>query len=249
MRAGFLESPEAHQVASDPNVAAILVTRFPTALHALRTAPNWREIQADLPPLDQLGQRASGTVVVDNRSSFVRRHPTPTGAVFVKVYEYMTWRDRLRSLGRRTAPWTQPRPVREFDALQWLRRQGFHAPSPLFAGASRQWGFLARAILITDAWPGKAADIVLPNLETAERNALADAIRTLLRALHARGFRDRNFDLRNVLVHRADDGWRVAKIDSPRHRLVRPGVRHDRLARADWQRLEAQLANWSKAPT
>jgi hypothetical protein len=89
---------------------------------------------------------------------------------------------------------------------------------------------------------------VLPTLEATERRALANAIRRLLRELHNLGFRDRNFDLRNLLVQRTPTGWHIAKIDSPRHRLVRPGTTGDRLAAADWRRLEPQLAACAPAP-
>lgn len=248
MCAVILECPGAHQVTTDPNVAAILVTSFPTALHALRTAPAWPGQSAELPPLAELVRRDVGEVAADNRTSFVRRHRSTAGDVFVKVYEYNTWVSRLRSFARRTGPWATPRPVREFDALTWLRAHGFHAPAPLFAGARRCLGFVAQAVLVTAAWPGLPADTVLPTLEAAERNALGRAIRGLLRELHALGFRDRNFDLRNLLVQRADDGWRIAKIDSPRHRFVRPGAAADRLAAADWKRLETQLAACGAAP-
>lgn len=248
MRAEILECPGAHQVTADPNVATILVTRFPTALHALRMAPDWPVRAADLPSLDDLLRRDLGQAAADNRSSFVRRHPSPRGDVYVKVYQYNTWRERLRGAARRTAPWATPRPVREFDALAWLRQHGFDAPTPLFAAASRTFGFVAQAILVTAAWPGQRADTVLPTLGAAERNALAHAIRRLVRELHALGFRDRNFDLRNVLVQRTDGGWRIAKIDSPRHQLVRAGTAGDRLATADWRRLEPQLAACGASP-
>jgi len=242
VRAGFLERPGAHQVTTDPNVAAILVTRFPTVLHLLRTGAAWPARRAELPSLDELARRDNGVAVVDGRTSFVRRHATPSGDVFVKVYEYVTWASRLRGCARRTAPWATPRPVREFDALQWLRQHGFHAPAPLLAAARRRLGFVAHAVLVTAAWPGQPASAVLPTLPVVERNALANAIRQLLSELHELGFRDRNFDLRNLLVQRTPTGWHIAKIDSPRHRFVRPGTTGDRLAAADWRRLEPQLA-------
>jgi hypothetical protein len=248
VRAGFLESPGAHQLKADPNVAAILVTRFPTVLHLLRTSAALPARRAELPPLDELACRDRGAAVVDGRTSFVRRHATTSGDIYVKVYEYNTWGSRLRGFARRTAPWATPRPVREFDALQWLHQHGFHAPTPLLAAARRCLGFVAQAVLVTAAWPGQPASEVLPTLPAVERNALADAIRQLLRELHALGFRDRNFDLRNLLVQRTPTGWNIAKIDSPRHRFVRPGTTGDRLAAADWRRLEPQLASCERAP-
>jgi hypothetical protein len=41
----------------------------------------------------------------------------------------------------------------------------------------------------------------------------------------------------------------IAKIDSPRHRLVPPGATNDRLARADWMRLLPQLEAFGIAAT
>ena len=70
------------------------------------------------------------------------------------------------------------------------------------------------------------------------RVATARAVGLFVRALHRAGFRDRNLDLRNLIV----DGDRVTKIDSPRHRLVEPGDHDDALRRADWDRLLPQLA-------
>lgn len=203
---------------------------------------------AELPPLHLLVRRDAGEVAADNRTSFVRRHPSGRGDVYVKVYEYNTWASRLRGGARRTAPWATPRPVREFDALVWLRQHGFEAPTPLFAGARRTLGFVAQAVLVTTAWPGRPADTALKALPTAERKSLGNAIRRLLRELHALGYRDRNFDLRNLLVQRTEGGWRIAKIDSPRHCFVRAGTVGDRLAAADWRRLEPQLVACGAAP-
>lgn len=72
--------------------------------------------------------------------------------------------------------------------------------------------------------------------------AVAAAIGELVGRLHHLGFRDRNLDLRNLLVQRTAEGWQIAKIDSPRWRLVRPGARIDAATRADWLRLGPQLA-------
>ena len=59
--------------------------------------------------------------------------------------------------------------------------------------------------------------------------------------MHDLGFRDRNLDLRNLLLADDRSSLAIAKIDSPRHRLVRIGEPNDRLARADWTRLLPQL--------
>lgn len=217
-------------------------TSFPNSLHTARAAVSWPERAAALPGEDQLWSRGVGEVVTDHRTSWVRRVPTPAGPLFVKTYEYATWRSRLRDFGKRTGPFGAPRTVREFDALTWLRAQGFAAPTALAALVWRRWGFVVRTTLVTEAFPGTAASELLPTLSAVERIEVAGALARFVQQLHARGFRDRNLDLRNLLVRRADDGWLVAKIDSPRFVVRRPGAATDAMARADWRRLLPQLA-------
>jgi hypothetical protein len=130
----------------------------------------------------------------------------------------------------------------EAAALAWLQARGF--PGPRVAGLVewRRFGLLARALLVTEAWPGVALDTLLPTLSPDSRQHLAHALGRFVGALHRLGFRDRNLDLRNLLAAAtADGGFLIAKIDSGRHRLVRPGPPRDRLARADWARLLPQL--------
>ena len=217
-------------------------TRIPKLPQRLREAAEWRTFVADLPPPAELDSRTVGEVVTDRRTSWVRRLRTASGTIFLKTYEYGTWASRLRDFGHRTGPWSTPRPAREFDALVWLRAHGFAAPRPLAAWAFRRWGFVVRTTLVTEAHPGQAASELLPQLEQRARIAAAQAIGTFVRQLHALGFRDRNLDLRNLLLTFTNDRWVVAKIDSPRFRLRHPGTTDDDLARADWQRLDPQLA-------
>ena len=185
--------------------------------------------------------------MTDHRSSWVREVSCDRGLVFVKTYDYPSWADRVRDFGKRTAPWARPRPVREFDALAWLRSSGLHAPEPLAACTWRRLGFVARTALVTAAFDGVPADRVLPALGGSERRELARAIGRLVGRLHELGFRDRNLDLRNLLVRRDGAAFVVAKIDSPRYCLRRAGPAVDRLARADWDRLLPQLAPFGVA--
>ena len=99
-------------------------------------------------------------------------------------------------------------------------------------------GFVRRATILTSAVTGRTAEDLLRNADERSRVATARVIGHFVRALHRAGFRDRNLDLRNLIV----DGDRVTKIDSPRHRLVEPGDHNDALRRADWDRLLPQLA-------
>lgn len=224
-------------------------TRIPNSPTAERTAPEWSRWAPQTLSLAPPAGRGSGEIVTERRSSWVRRADTPAGALYVKTYDYPSWRARLRDFGKRTAPWGRPRAVAEFDALAWLRAHGEAAPEPLAALVWRRLGFVTRATLVTAAFPGIAADALLPTLPTVERTAAAAAIGAFVHRVHALGFRDRNLDLRNLLLARADHGatWTVAKIDSPRFVLRRPGPPRDALAAADWRRLLPQLDAWQLA--
>ncbi len=210
----------------------------PTFADALR--------EAALDSLEELSSRDLGVVITDHRSSWVRSTTVGTRNVYIKTYDYPTPADRYRGIGRTTfaAP---SRAAREWAALAWFDAMGFVAPQPLLLGEARRFGFLRRAVLITEAW-GTSAQEILPDLTGTEAAELAEAIRRAVRAWHAAGLRDGNLDLRNVLVRR-DEGaspprWDVAKIDSPKWRHVRAGREDDARAHADWQRLEAELGRY-----
>lgn len=190
--------------------------------------------------LEELSSPRHGQQVVTHRSSWVRRLRSGPGDLFVKTYDYPKARDVLRGIGRTTvlAP---SRARREARALAWLRRHGFEAPEPLGCYEARRLGVLRRAVLVTRAWPGEPLDRLLPTLAEAERDAVLVALEEFVTRLHEAGFRDRNLDLRNVLAARRGARWVLAKIDSPRFRLRRPGRTRDRLARADWERLARSL--------
>jgi hypothetical protein len=155
-----------------------------------------------------LSDRDTGEIVVDHRSSWVRRVSANASELFIN---------------------------------------GFAAPEPLACFESRRLGFLRRATLITTAFDGEAADQILPTSDASTQRDLAAAIGAFVVALHERGFRDRNLDLRNLLVQHRGGQITIAKIDSPRFRLVQPGRREDALAIADWNRLLPQLAQFGVA--
>lgn len=206
-----------------------------------RCAADWPSWQAQLPLPAELARRDVGGVVTDHRTSWVRKLGESPREVFVKVYEYESWIHIARTLGRRTAPWQASRPTREFDALTWLGEHGLPAAEPLAVFEWRRLGFVQKAMLVTRAYPGEPADQVLGGLDPLARCEAAAAIGRFVARLHALGFRDGNLDLRNLLLRRSEAGWTATKIDSPRHRLVRPGRATDRAARADWSRLLPQL--------
>lgn len=185
--------------------------------------------------------RDYGRPVTDGRSSWVRRLSFVETDCYAKVYDYPTWRDRLRGFGRNTA--LRPsRARREADALGWLRARGFAAPRAIAVAELRRGPLLRRALLVTEAWPGADLERLWPSLAAAERARVCSALARYVDALHEAGFRDRNLDPRNLLVSRdADGGVTFAKIDSPRFRCRRPGAGDDRLRRQDLARLAAGL--------
>lgn len=182
-----------------------------------------------------------GPVVTDCRSSWVRRATFGATEVYVKTYDYPTYRDRVRGWLRTT--WMAPsRAEREWDALAWLREHGIPAPEPLAAGEVRHLGVLRRAVLVTQAWPGEPLDRLLPTLSAPDREAVLDAVVRYVESLHRAGFRDRNLDLRNLLGRRdGTEAFEVVKIDSPRYRVVQRGSECDRLAQRDWERLSRSI--------
>lgn len=131
--------------------------------------------------------------------------------------------------------------------MAWLRAHEVPTADPIAVLETRRFGLLRRAVLVTAAFPGTAADTLLPTLAPAEQVDLARAIGRLVGTLHRLGFRDGNLDLRNLLAHRHTDGWCIAKIDSPRFRLCRPGPTEDRRTRLDWTRLSPQLQQYGLA--
>jgi hypothetical protein len=208
---------------------------------------NWGTLAQQLPPVTRLSSRDNGHFVTDHRSSWVRRITLGDRELYIKSYEYASWSDRLRNWGRWTAPGRSSRAAREYQALTWLREHGFSAPLPLCCIEWRSCSFLVRATLVTSAEPGRAANLLLQDCSPADRQNIASAIGRFVCALHRSGFRDRNLDLRNLLIHQRGSHYRVAKIDSPRHRIVAAGRANDRLAAADWQRLLPQLAEFGVA--
>jgi hypothetical protein len=197
-------------------------------------------LRLGLPGPGHLSSWTLGLEVRTTRSSWVRRVSDGAQVYYIKTYDYPRLRDRLRGALRNT--WLRPsRATREWDALTWLRAHDFHAPRPVGVLERRRLGWLHRALVVTEAWPGEPLDRLLPRLDAAQRRSLGAAVVAWVERLHHLGFRDRNLDLRNLLARPAGPGWDIAKIDSPRHRLVQPGRPRDRLAHEDWSRLLPQL--------
>ena len=188
-----------------------------------------------------LGDAALGTPVACSKSSWVRRVRIASEDYYIKTYDYPTLRSRWRGALRNTGPLTSSRAAREADDLSWLRSRGFAGPKVAYWEEIRILGFLRRAILVTAAFPGQPLDAVLAVANTSDRAAIGSALGRFVARLHHCGFRDGNLDLRNLLLHDDRSILTVAKIDSPKFRVVRRGPSDDRLTRADWARLLPQL--------
>ncbi len=213
-----------------------------TRLRAVELATRLAEAleRTGVPP-SALAAKSFGTPVTDHRSSWVRRGAVATIEVFAKTYDYPTLRDRLRGAFRTT--WLRPgRARREAAALRLLAAEGLPGPEPLAVLECRRFGWLRRAVLVTEAWPAPTLAELHGKLDPAGRRALRAAARSFAQRLHALGFVDRNLDPRNLLAEQQDDGsFRICKIDSPRFRRLAPGRRLDRLAALDRARLERGL--------
>jgi hypothetical protein len=198
--------------------------------------------------MDELAMRTTGHPITDARTSFVRRLRCAGFDVHVKVYEYTSWKDRVRGIGRTTL-FARSRASREAAAYEWLAARGFAAAQVRLVHERRSLGVLCRAVLVTDTLPGDSLATMLPRLDATSRRRCIEALVQFVSALHAAGFRDRNLDLRNLVASTPSaagpgvfGGFRLWKIDSPRFRIRRPGLACDSLARRDWQRLARSLA-------
>lgn len=238
-----------HQVTLKYTVVSTVPTRVPTPPELVFASADWQTIATALPSPESLATRDIGETVTDHRSSWVRKASANGQDLFVKTYDYPSWRDRLRNWGKWTAPIRRSRAAREVEALLWLSDHGFATARPLACLEWRSCGFLARATLVTAAFAGEVAVQNLAAASPARRTEVAGAIGAFVARLHAAGFRDRNLDLRNLLVRTGGDEIAIAKIDSPRFCLVTPGRCDDALADADWQRLLPQLAEFELAET
>jgi len=195
-----------------------------------------------------LADHRLGEPVTTSRSSWVRLHKIDTKHYFIKTYVYLTLREKLRAALRWTGPHRPSRAAREGAALTWMHGHGFAAPQLCGVVESRRMGFVRLAMIVTLSWSARPLHRLLPDLTPPERVVIAASIGRLLSRLHRAGFRDGNFDLRNLLARPdANGAWQLAKIDSPRFVTVHPGPTNDRRARADWARLLPQLDRFGLA--
>ncbi len=238
-----------HQVVTDYNVADTFAQAFQAPGRAILGRPHLAALAEKLGVmgLSGLADPHLGEPVKTSRSSWVRIVQDGSKTSYIKTYAYPSRSDRLRCAPRFTAPWKRSRAHLEAVAMAFLKEHGFAGPDVVGVVENRRLGWLWGCVLVLREWQGQNLESLLPQLDDTQRLGVADALGRFVTRLHLLGFRDRNLDLRNILARQAADGatWELAKIDSPRHRIVNPGARRDRLSRADWARLAPQLERHS----
>lgn len=189
--------------------------------------------------LEALARGDRGEPIVRHRSSWVVRIRLGAMDCHVKTYVYPGLGDRVRGWFRNTllAP---SRAEREGRAARWLLARGFAAPQPLVVAERRGFSGLRVAVLATETVAGERLDRWLPTVDGGRQKDVLRALARWIDELHGAGYRDRNLDLRNILLL-AGDPPRFAKVDSPRFVITR-SKRPDALSRADVARLTASLA-------
>jgi len=162
----------------------------------------------------------------------VVRFPARThgaGRAVLKRYWYPSLSDRLKGFFRNTF-FGMCRAAREFRSLSRLGQVNCSLVRPIAAGEDRTVRLLKRAFILTEHIPGtRSLEEILrsPAFTTwphAQRRRLAAHLGAWVRAIHDRGFHDRDLFGRNILVHRSLDrsepvraqrcGFVLSKIDS-----------------------------------
>ena len=239
-----------HQVVRHYTLVEALARTFPGSERRIHGAAQLEELSQayGITGPMALADPRLGEPVTTSRSSWVRLHEIGSKHYFIKTYAYLTTWERLRAGLRWTGPHRASRAAREAAAILWMHAHGFAAPKLCGVVENRRMGFVRLAMIATQSWPGRPVDRLLTDLTPREGVAVASEIGQLLTRLHRAGFRDGNFDLRNLLAQRLGNGaWQLAKIDSPRFTTVRHGRTNDRRARRDWQRLLPQLERFGLA--
>ncbi|MCW5892603.1 MAG: glycosyltransferase [bacterium] len=144
---------------------------------------------------------------------------TPVGTLFVKRYNVHAWRVLVASLG-------QPSPaVRAFMAAAALAERGFGVPPVVAAVEYRRAGLCMRSFFVTRAvTEAETADVRWQALTRRAadracrhaRRALARALGTLFRALHARGVYHADLKDVNILVRGAPEAPELVLLDLER---------------------------------
>jgi len=137
-----------------------------------------------------------------------------------KRYWYPGWKSPMKGLLRNTF-FGSSRAAKEFCNLEVLNRLGCSLVRPIALGEDRTVRFLRRALILTESMRNTIAldrflaDPRETRCPVQRRRRLAAALGNWVRTLHDRGFCDRDFFARNILVHFAEgERFAFSKIDS-----------------------------------
>jgi hypothetical protein len=164
-------------------------------------------------------QRTSSVTIVRLPDCLSEDEDGRTRRGFLKKYWYPTFASRLKGFFRNTF-FGMSRAAREFGCLSRLNDLGCSIVRPLAVGEHRTLRLLQRAFILTEEIPGTLSleqflrSAAFNALPLAGRRELAARLGCWVRALHDRGFRDRDLHPRNVLVHAGGGAAAFSKIDS-----------------------------------
>lgn len=136
-----------------------------------------------------------------------------------KRYWYPTWKDRRKGIFRNTF-FGRSRAKAEFHNLLKLSSADLVKVKPILLGEDRLLRLLRRSFIVTEGLPRTVTltDYLISNafteLSMDQRRMFLAALARWISRLHTRGYKDRDFFARNILVHFKESGWCFSKIDS-----------------------------------
>jgi hypothetical protein len=136
-----------------------------------------------------------------------------------KRYWYPKWKDQRKGFFRNTF-FGRSRARAEFHNLSKLSGAGLSKVKPVLLGEDRRLRLLRRSFIVTEciARTDSLTDYLnskaFMELSMEQRRLFLAALGRWASRLHNRGYKDRDFFARNILVHPADHEWCFSKIDS-----------------------------------
>ncbi|MCD6405258.1 MAG: hypothetical protein J7M19_05495 [Planctomycetes bacterium] len=201
---------------------------------------------AGVETLRELARLSSVVTVASSRSTRTVRVEAGGRALYVKDYQYATWKRRFRIFFR-GGLFGRSRARREWDALAVLSRIGVEGPEAAALVENRRAGFLTGAIVATFEVEGtETLDDVLAREGFLTGTRFVPPARALgrwVRKMHEAGYFDGNLHFRNILTRKSDP-VRFYKIDSPRGRCARMPFVREILRTRDLATLALEGRGW-----
>lgn len=132
---------------------------------------------------------------------------SPQPALFIKRFNYPTWRMRLHFLGR--CFFGRSRAKREFRCLRLMHRLGINSSRPLSWGERRVFGFLAQSYLIVEGVPASDSlrEFALRYFHKAAsprgrvlKRTMMDQLADQIRLMHSKHFYHGDLRWENILI-------------------------------------------------